>query len=237
MKAIGIISWKGGTGKTTLASNLNERAVSHGLNAVLIDMDPQQNAARHLNFRKTNSPDATPLQVYKGGMDVASIKSVRDLLSSDRYDLMICDLPGADAFTMDQVVDLMDLVMIPLSPSPYDISGAIGLIQHCKEKQWPTWIIPYNLPMGHKRTEQMVFVMESINADVAPVNLKRRVTYVDASTAGLGVCEYDPDSAASDEMNQLWLWTCRQLGLDIDRIAEPSEQEAQYASKDRQAVA
>ena len=223
MKAIGIISWKGGTGKTTLASNLNERAASRGLDTVLIDMDPQQNAVRHLNFRKTNSPDAPPLQVFKGGMDLQSIQSVKTMLEAQRHHLMICDLPGADAFTMDRAVEFMDLLLIPLSPSPYDLSDTIGLISHCQTKEWPSWVVPYNLPMGHKRTDQMVAVMERLNAKVAPVRLRRRITYVDASTLGLGVCEYAPDSPAAQEMEELWSWTSEELDLPMNQPRDTKE--------------
>ena len=128
MKAIGMISWKGGTGKTTIASNLNERATAQGLDTVVIDMDPQLNAVRYLNFRHQHSPDASPIQVFQGGMDMHSIQSIQTMLKAEKHDLMICDLPGADAFTMDRAVELMDLLLIPLSPSPFDISDTIDLI-------------------------------------------------------------------------------------------------------------
>jgi cellulose biosynthesis protein BcsQ len=41
MKSICLVSWKGGTGKTTLACNLAERAGAAGLNTTLCDFDPQ----------------------------------------------------------------------------------------------------------------------------------------------------------------------------------------------------
>ena len=213
MKAIGMISWKGGTGKTTIASNLNERATAHGLDTVVIDMDPQLNAVRYLNFRQQHSPDASPIQVFEGGMDMRSIQSIQTMLKAEKHDLMICDLPGTDAFTMDRAFELMDLLLIPLSPSPFDISDTIDLITHCRDKEWPTWVIPFNLPVGQKRTDQMIHVLDRIEAKVVPVRLKRRVTYVDASTMGLGVCEYEPNSQAAAEMNELWEWTRRTVQL------------------------
>ena len=59
----------------------------------------------------------------------------------------------------------------------------------------------------------MIRVLDRIEAKVAPVRLKRRVTYVDASTIGLGVCEYEPNSQAAAEMNELWEWTRRTVQL------------------------
>ena len=237
MKAIGMISWKGGTGKTTLASNLNERAATQGLDTVIIDMDPQQNAVRYLNFRQQHSPDADPIQVFQGGMDMQSIQSFQTMLSAQKHDLAICDLPGADAFTMDRAVQMMDLLLIPLSPSPFDISDTIDLINHCQEKNWPTWVIPFNLPIGQKRTDQMVRVLDRINAKVAPVRLKRRVTYVDASTIGLGVCEYDPNSQAAIEMDELWKWTRQAIALPQTTNNDTWEEHNDATATQKQAIA
>lgn len=37
---------------------------------------------------------------------------------NERYDLLICDLPGADTFTMDRALDAL---IIPITATPYEI--------------------------------------------------------------------------------------------------------------------
>ncbi|MEQ1711749.1 MAG: ParA family protein, partial [Hyphomicrobium sp.] len=46
MKIIALLSQKGGSGKTTISLNLAIAATLQGQSAVVIDLDPQQSAAR-----------------------------------------------------------------------------------------------------------------------------------------------------------------------------------------------
>jgi chromosome partitioning protein len=46
MRTIAMISQKGGAGKTTISLNLAIAAVVAGKSVVVIDLDPQQSAAR-----------------------------------------------------------------------------------------------------------------------------------------------------------------------------------------------
>ena len=46
MKVLSIVSQKGGTGKTTLATHLSVEAERNGQTTALIDLDPQASAAK-----------------------------------------------------------------------------------------------------------------------------------------------------------------------------------------------
>ena len=46
MKVLSIVSQKGGTGKTTLATHLSVEAERNGHTTALIDLDPQASAAK-----------------------------------------------------------------------------------------------------------------------------------------------------------------------------------------------
>ena len=46
MKVLSIVSQKGGTGKTTLATHLSVEAERNGRTTALIDLDPQASAAK-----------------------------------------------------------------------------------------------------------------------------------------------------------------------------------------------
>ncbi len=51
MRTLALVSWKGGTGKTTLACNLAERAAAAGLVTTLCDFDPQATCLSHCQMR------------------------------------------------------------------------------------------------------------------------------------------------------------------------------------------
>ena len=71
MKTLAILSRKGGTGKTTLATNLAVAAVMAGHTTVLLDLDPQSSAAKWGDRREQESPTvisthAEPYSAYTG---------------------------------------------------------------------------------------------------------------------------------------------------------------------------
>ena len=56
MKTLAILSRKGGTGKTTLATHLSVAAERAGHTAALIDLDPQSSAAKWRDNRTDETP-------------------------------------------------------------------------------------------------------------------------------------------------------------------------------------
>ena len=62
MEVLSIVSQKGGTGKTTLATHLAVEGERHGHTVALIDLDPQASAARWGDHRESETPAvvATP---------------------------------------------------------------------------------------------------------------------------------------------------------------------------------
>ena len=68
MTTIAFASWKGGTGKTTLAFNITELANAAGVRTLLCDFDPQATALRQHQLRQNHSPDRTPVTTVKASM-------------------------------------------------------------------------------------------------------------------------------------------------------------------------
>ena len=213
MRTLGIVSWKGGTGKTTLAFNLTERATRQGINTTLCDFDPQSNALDCFRIRDSYNPDALTLRGAKGELSVAGISSLRRTIGQTPEGLLICDLPGADNFTLDQALALMDLLLIPVTASPNELLVTRRFAAHVQGNRWESAIVLNNLPPGAGRKAQLVEGLEPAGIEVAPTSLVRRLSYWDASTVGLSVCEYAPRSPAAAEINALWDWLATRLEL------------------------
>ena len=59
MRAVALISQKGGAGKTTLAAALAATAEQAGIASVLVDLDPQASAGRWGDLREADTPVVT----------------------------------------------------------------------------------------------------------------------------------------------------------------------------------
>ena len=73
--------------------------------------------------------------------------------------------------------------------------------------------------------DRMLSSLSGMGIDIAPVTVTRRVTYWDASLIGLSVAEFQPKSAAAQEMTNLWKWIAKQIKYDDSHRQEPVELE------------
>lgn len=221
MKVISLVSWKGGTGKTTLACNLSERAVNSGLRTLLCDFDPQEAALQHC-LRRESYPDALRrIDAVRATMSVQGIAALEAEIKRDEYDVIICDTPGGDDVDWDRCAGMADLLLAPVSPSPYEVVVTRRFLDHAYVRGWNLAVILNNLPSARKRIEELRGLFHLMGVPVAPVNLVRRVEYWNSGLQGLGVCESAPRSAACRETNLLWEWIAQELGFDLP-AAEPA---------------
>ena len=215
MKSVCLVSWKGGTGKTMLACNIVERALAAGLRTTLCDFDPQATALRHCELRMMHSPDSPAIDAVQGSLTLEGIEDLGVEMESQHRDLLVCDMPGADSFTMDRALAAMDLLLVPVTASPYEVMVTASFVNRGSQNGWNMALLLNNLPPGRGRREQLVASLEGLGVEIVPAGLVRRVAYWDAALAGMGVCEFAPRSRAASEMQQLWDWLGRRLELPV----------------------
>jgi cellulose biosynthesis protein BcsQ len=123
MQIIGIASQKGGSGKTTLAGHLAVQAEQAGASPVaLIDTDPQGSLSAWWNAREAETP-------CFARTTAATLKQDIDQLRELGMKLLIIDTPPAIEATIGDVIELCDLVVIPVRPSPHDLRAAGATVE------------------------------------------------------------------------------------------------------------
>ena len=109
---IGMVSQKGGVGKSTLARMMAREFVSGGMSAKIADLDTQQQTCTNWAGRRAENGVAPEIQVQS----FASVKTA--LEDAQRFDALILDgKPNASDQTLE-IAMAADLVRDPDRPDP-----------------------------------------------------------------------------------------------------------------------
>jgi chromosome partitioning protein len=198
MRVWSVLSQKGGAGKTTVALHLAVAAMQAGKNVIVIDVDPQQSAAKWANIRGTDSPKvvATIAPDISKALSDASRRGV---------ELAIIDTsPRADRDCID-ICRRADFVIVPVRPSVMDIP-AVEETMHLIEKagQLGKSVIVLNaVPSNTSEGAEAAEVLAPMG-DLLPITLGDRVDFRRALTGGQGVTEFAPKSKAAAEAAELY---------------------------------
>ena len=126
MRSILVANPKGGSGKTTVATNLAGLFAARGVAVVLADMDRQQSAASWLARR----PDDLP-QIPLWAMD-ADRKDLKAL----HPDWLVVDSPAAlHGENLTSLVRKIDLVLVPVSPSSFDMEATQNFLTELRAQK------------------------------------------------------------------------------------------------------
>ncbi len=125
---IGMVSQKGGVGKSTLARMMAREFVAGGLSAKIADLDTQQQTCTHWAGRRAESRVTPELQVQS----FASVKTA--LEDATRFDAMIIDgKPNASEQTAE-IAKAADLVVIPTGQTVDDLHPGVVLAHSLRKK-------------------------------------------------------------------------------------------------------
>ena len=121
MRSILVLNSKGGSGKTTIATNLASFYASIGKQVALVDFDSQESFISWLKARSSAKPPITGIKGYV-------IKVKRGV------DYKIIDAPaGLQGAALTKVLNMAESVIIPVLPSPIDMRAAGDFIKNIKK--------------------------------------------------------------------------------------------------------
>jgi chromosome partitioning protein len=220
MKVISLICQKGGTAKTTTAINLAVEAIAHGIEAIVIDLDPQVSACDWKDIRGNIPPlvAATPVPHLDRTLKTAAANGA---------DLAIIDTAGRTNDAAGAAARAADLILVPLQPSLADLKTlavTLDIIRLAGER--PARALLTRVKAGGSRHDDTAAWLFTQGIEVCPANLGERVIYQDAYARGLGVAELDPASKAASEIKAVYLYASGLLGLPTRRQHVVEEERA-----------
>ncbi len=200
---------KGGTGKTTIATNLAAMRVIKGHDVLLVDTDKQGSASAWSDIRDANNIKVRVPNVQKFGSNLAS--DIRDF--QNRYEDIIIDAGGRDSVELRASMTIADIVYIPVQASQFDI-WTLSIMNDLvsQAKGFNTKLQPYVLinrattnPIVNEVEEAKDVLRDFEHLGLLPLTLKERISYRKAAKNGLAIIELEKqDQKAINEITMLY---------------------------------
>ena len=192
MSTVLIANPKGGSGKTTLATNLAGYFAAHGRHVMLSDMDRQRSALNWLERR----PDKYPL-IH--GLDGRGKHA--DSLSADWT--IIDSAAGLHGDKLSDAVKRADWVIVPMQASTFDIGATQDFLQILREEKAVRKERTFVAMVGMRvdsRTRSAAALQAYLEESDFPVvgNLRDGQIYVQAAELGASLFDLRPSLVARD---------------------------------------
>jgi chromosome partitioning protein len=195
---IAVLNQKGGSGKTTIATNL-ARALQQAGRVAIVDADPQGTASEWA----ARQDDTPPVYASK---EPTIHKDVPALDGS--FDIVVIDgAPRLEAMATS-AIKAADLVLIPVQPSAADIWAAEDIIDLIRARQDVTGGSPRaafvvsRQVVGSNLADTVQAALEAFDVPVLQARTSQRVAYAEALGAGLSVLDVNA-AKAEEEVQQL----------------------------------
>ncbi len=201
---ISVVNQKGGTGKTTVATNLAVAFASKKRDVLLVDADPQQSS---LDWQRDRPEDLPHVSVI--GLPYSNLSKEISRLKA-KYDLILVDGGGRITANARAAVAVADFIVVPTLASKPDAMSTHSFFNEVVEEV---------AAMKGKVKGAVLFTMiksgtlfniagqEQIKEFGFPVFdslIYNRITYQEAISQGKSAAEFAPKSKAAQEIKSLF---------------------------------
>jgi len=197
MRVITFACQKGAAGKTTLVGHVGVQAELAGAGpVVLLDTDQQGALAEWWNSREPEKPAFAHAVIDQLAESVSQLRELG-------FGLCVIDSASAISPTIEQVIAISDLVVIPCRPSPHDLRAATKTIDLVDSMGKSKVFVLNGATQGDRLTDEARAVLSGAGR-VSPVVVNNHPDYADSMFDGLTVMETSPGGECAHEIQELW---------------------------------
>ena len=217
MPIVSVLNPKGGSGKTTLTTQLARSLQLVGFSVLLVDSDPQGSAR---DWHAVNEDNPVPLIALDRAGGFKTLPGI-----AAGYDFTLIDGAAKLETIIAAAIKVSDAILIPVQPSPYDIWAAGDLVELIQTRQQVTeghpkaaFIISRAIS-GTRLERDVSEALKEYDFPALKTPVIQRQVY--PQTAATGKTVFDADNpAAIAEINQLTLDLLDLLNLTkMEKIA------------------
>jgi len=207
MHIIAVLNQKGGSGKTTIATNLARALQKRNRRVAIVDADPQGTSSEWA-ARQDGTPPVFASKEPTIHKDVPALEG--------SFDMVVIDgAPRLEAMATS-AIKAAELVLIPVQPSAADIWAAEDIVDLIRVRQEVTGGLPRaafvvsRQVVGSNLADTVQAALEAFDVPVLRARTSQRVAYAEALGAGLSVldinagkAEYEIQRLAEEALEQL----------------------------------
>ncbi len=224
VRKIVILNPKGGSGKTTIATNLAAYYASTGQPSALMDYDSQGSSTRWLSRRDSASPYIHGIATYENHAGVTRSFAMRVPVDVQR---VVVDTPAA--FNKHELLDYVrgaDKILVPVLPSEIDIHAAtrtiadLLLVAKIARHDDRLAVVANRVKRNTVVFRSLMKFLESLEIPVAAV-LRDTQNYIRTASEGTGLLELK----TADTSRDLIQWKRLVAWLEADNRRHSEEPE------------
>jgi len=216
-KIISALNLKGGVGKSTIITNLASIFKEKNLKPILIDLDSQQSVIKW--YQQGSQSFGFSVFTISLDQEPREINNIIELLAiQEKATHVFLDCPPQIAEETFIAALISDLVLIPITPSPFDLWAAEEAIQTIQEarKEQREKRLPKVLLIPSKVLPRTILgksIKKSLKKFNEPIaqHISNRIALPEAVIAGMTIVQYAPNSPSHIEFKNLFKCVKAQL--------------------------
>jgi chromosome partitioning protein len=194
MRSIMVLNSKGGSGKSTVATNIASYYASQGNKVVLVDFDPQASSLDWLSARQSGRSTITGIDGASGHFRLPR-----------SADYVVYDTPAAvHGAELSAFLRRAQSIIVPVLPSPIDMRAATPFVQkvldngRVSRKEARVALIANRCREHYNIYHQLDKYLRKVRKAPFISALRESQNYVRAAERGLGVFELPPYAVRKD---------------------------------------
>ena len=197
---VSVLNQKGGSGKTTIATNIARALQIGGSKVLLVDADLQGSAR---DWAVANEEQPVPVIA----LDRPQLLKNDIKMISEPYDWTVVDGAPQLQEMAASCISASDIILIPVQPSPYDIWACSDLVDTIKARQALTdngqpkaFFVVSRMIQGTSLAADIVETLKDYELDSLKNMTVQRQIYAKSAVSGLSVMDAEPGGKAEDEI-------------------------------------
>ena len=199
---------KGGSGKTTVATNLAIIRAAQGRDVLLIDADDQETSTDFTALRNERLAGGAG---YTGIKLTGAAVRTETLRLAKKYDDIVIDTGGRDTTSQRAALSVADVLLVPFVPRSFDVwtlekvSNLVAEMRSANPALKAYAFINRADPRGQDNDEAAEVIRETEALAFIGTQLGTRKAFSNAAALGLAVTEIKPqDGKATEEVLMLF---------------------------------